>query len=86
MNIQRRFSALFVAVFAGALLVALIAPFATRSMSASAANYYVSSTGNDTNDGRSAGAFQRCPARGFEPSGARSTWSKAAMSGSGSSL
>ena len=56
MNIQRRFSALFVAVFAGALLVALIAPFATRSMSASAANYYVSSTGNDTNDGRSAGA------------------------------
>src|SRR6266508_1842739 len=56
MNVQRRFSALFVAVFAGALLVALIAPFATRSMSASAANYYVSSTGNDTNDGRSAGA------------------------------
>src|SRR5215218_9342567 len=56
MNMQRRFVYRFAAVFAVALLVALIAPFATRGMSAAAASYYVSSTGNDANDGRSASA------------------------------
>lgn len=56
MNIQRRFVYRFAAVFAAALLIALIAPFATRGMSAAVPSYYVSSTGNDANDGRSAGA------------------------------
>src|SRR5215213_5617713 len=56
MNMQRRFVYCFAAVFAAALLIALIAPFATRGMSAAAASYYVSSTGSDTNDGRTAGA------------------------------
>ncbi len=56
MHAKHRIFQVFTLFFAAGLLVALIAPFATRAMRASATNYYVSTSGNDSNDGRSADA------------------------------
>jgi hypothetical protein len=56
MHAKRRIFQVFTLFFAAGLLVALIAPFATRAMHASATNYYVSTFGSDSNSGLSVGA------------------------------
>src|SRR4051812_16141992 len=56
MHAKRRNFEVFTLFFAMSLLITLIAPFATRAMRAATISYYVSPAGNDSNDGRSAGA------------------------------
>ena len=56
MHAKHRIFQVFTLFFAMSLLITLIAPFATRAMRAAAVSYYISPAGNDSNDGRSAGA------------------------------
>jgi hypothetical protein len=56
MIIKGRFLRVFTLIFAAGLFATLIAPFATSGMRAAATSYYVNPAGNDSNDGRSAGA------------------------------
>ena len=56
MHAKHRIFQVFTLFFAISLLITVSAPFATRAMRAAAVSYYISPAGNDSNDGRSAGA------------------------------
>src|SRR3712207_3648966 len=57
MSTTKRILQVFAIVFTTSLLAVLIVPFATRSMSAASngVNYYVNASGNDSNNGTTAG-------------------------------
>src|SRR6185436_18240212 len=54
MTLRHRLPHAFAILFSFGLLAALLVPFATHSLGAASANYYINPTGSDTNNGTTA--------------------------------